>query len=70
MDLCHCRGMKIKLSDPIVRRPLTDEQLASLSREDLLVIARNEHRLRLFLEGYVHELEEKVFECEGKFFRV
>jgi len=62
--------MKIKLSDPIVRRPLTDEQLASLSREDLLVIARNEHRLRLFLEGYVHELEEKVFECEGKFFRV
>ncbi len=59
--------MKVKLSEV---KPLTDEQLDSLNRSDLLVVARNYNRIRLFLEGYVNELEEKFLEIEGKLFRI
>ena len=62
-------AMKVKLNDEILK-PLTDEQLESLSRKELIVLARGEHALRMFLAGYVHELEEKVFEYEGRFFRI
>jgi transposase len=61
--------IQVKLSDERLRA-IPDEHLARLSREDLIILFRNEHRLRIFLEGHVHELEEKVFEFEGKYFRV
>ncbi len=59
--------MKVKLSEI---EPFTDEQLDSLSRGDLLVVARTYLKIATFLEGYVNELEEKVIEIEGKFFRI
>ena len=73
--------MKIKLSEV---PSFTDEQLGSLNRSDLLVVARNLRNIDLFLkehigeleariqhyESYVNELEEKVIEIEGKFFRI
>jgi transposase len=54
-------------------RPLTDEQMESLSKEDLLVVLRGEQKLRQFFEEEANkakainkELEDKVFELEGK----
>lgn len=61
--------MKVKLSDKRLR-PLTDEQMASLSKEDLLVYAQGERSIRLQLEGFVTELEERVVTLGGKFFRI
>lgn len=73
--------MKVKLSDI---KPLTDEQLESLSRSDLLVIARSWQKKGLFLvdfvgeleerlrkhEAYASELEERILEVEGKLIHV
>lgn len=59
--------MKVKLSEV---KPFTDEQLESLNKSDLLVVARSWQKIGLFLEGYVNELEEKVVEIEGKLFRI
>lgn len=57
----------------MVLRPLTDEQMESLSREDLLVVLRGEQQLRKFFEEAANnatainkELEDKVLELEGK----
>lgn len=60
----------VKLSDERLRKPYPREGLEKLSRQELLVILDNEHRLRIFLEEHVLKLEEKVFEFKGKFFRV
>ena len=62
-------GMKIKLSDERLG-PLPDDQLDRLSRRDLLCLLRTEHRLRVHLEGYVSQLEDKVFELDGLYFRI
>lgn len=61
--------MKIKLSDERLG-PLPDDQLDRLSRRDLLCLLRTEHRLRVHLEGYVSQLEDKVFELDGLYFRI
>lgn len=57
----------------MVLRPLTDEQMRSLSKEELLVVLRGEQQLRKFFEEAANkaetinkELEDKVFELEGK----
>lgn len=57
----------------MVLRPLTDEQMASLSKEELLVVLKGEQKLRQFFEEAAtkaaainKELEDKVFELEGK----
>jgi transposase len=57
----------------MVLRPLTDEQMESLSKEDLLVVLRGEQKLRKFFEEAANnaraiskELEDKVLELEGK----
>ena len=57
----------------MVLRPLTDEQMQSLSKEELLVVLRGEQKLRKFFEEAANstaalnkELEDKVFELEGK----
>lgn len=60
--------MKVKLSDE--RLKFTDEQLESLGRNDLLVVARTYLKISRFLEGYVNELEEKIVEIDGKLFRI
>ena len=51
-------------------KPLTEEQLARLNRHDLLIVLRHEAKLRQFLESQIHELQEKIFESDGKFFRI
>ncbi len=50
--------------------PLPLENADRLTKEELLVMLRNEHRMRVFLEGHVLELQEKMFEVEGKYFRI
>lgn len=57
----------------MVLRPLTDEQMESLSKDDLLVVLRGEQKLRKFFEEAANnaaainkELEDKVLELEGK----
>lgn len=57
----------------MVLRPLTDEQMESLSKAELLVVLRGEQKLRTFfeeaaskVEAINKELEDKVFELEGK----
>ncbi len=57
----------------MVLRPLTDEQMESLTKSELLVVLRGEQKLRKFFEEAAakssalnKELEEKVFELEGK----
>jgi transposase len=57
----------------MVLRPMTDKQMESLSREELLVVLRGEQKLRQFFEETAKsavainkELEDKVFELEGK----
>ncbi len=61
--------MKVKLSDERLR-PLTKEEMARLSKEDLLELAHGEQSIRLQLEGFVAELEERVVDLGGKFFRI
>ncbi len=61
--------IKVKLSDKIFD-PLTDEQLESLERKDLMAIARTEQMLRRFLEAFIQETEEKLVEIQGNYYRV
>lgn len=62
--------MKIKLSDPVLKAPLSDDKLEALSRKELLILLRGERSLRQQVEAYAGELEEKVFESEGRYYRV
>lgn len=61
--------MKVKLSDPILK-PLSDEQMESLSRRDLLIVLKHEQRLRQYYEDCARLMEEKVFEVAGQLYRV
>ena len=61
--------MKIKLSDPIMG-PEPEGSLERLSRSELLVLLRGEISIRRQIEAQLLELKEKVFESEGKYFRV
>lgn len=61
--------MKVKFSDKRME-PLTKEQLATLSKEDLLVVLEHEMSVRQFLQERVNLLQEEIFEVNGKFFRI
>ena len=61
--------MKVKLSDPILK-PLSDEQMHSLSKRDLLIVLKHEQRLRQFYEDCARLMEEKIFEVAGQLYRV
>lgn len=62
-------AMKVKLNHPLLR-PVPDDAYDKLTRHELIILARGEHALRVQLEGYVNELEEKIFEHEGKYFTI
>lgn len=53
--------MKVKIDDPILR-PLTDEQMNSLGRRDLIALLRGEQQIRQQLVKIVTRLEDKVEE--------
>lgn len=61
--------IKAKITDEIFK-PLTDEQLESLSRKDLITIAKTEQMLRRFLEAYSTEMEEKLVQIQGNYYRI
>lgn len=61
--------MKVKFSDELMK-PIPREQLAKLSKEDLLVVLEHEMSVREFLVARVKLLEDENFEVNGKFFRV
>lgn len=62
--------MKVKLTDERLRAAIPPEKLELLTRDEAITLLKTEHRLRLFLESHVYELEEKVLEIEGKYFRI
>lgn len=58
-------------------RPLSDEQMATLTKQELIVVLRGEQRLRQIYEEAANkvtamnkELEDKVLELEGKLVRI
>jgi transposase len=59
--LYHLLGMKIRLGDPIMR-PLTDEQIESLRRRDLVVLIKGEQKIRAEYEKVIAELQQKIDE--------
>lgn len=61
--------MLIKLSDPRIQ-PFSDEELAALSRRDLLRYIELQHQIREGIEGYVEELEEKLVKIKDQFVRI
>lgn len=62
--------MLVDINDERLWRPLPDGALEKLSRNDLLVLARNEISLRRQAEDKLREATEKQFELEGKYFRI
>ena len=71
---------KVSLTRAQILAPLTDDQLKTLTHSELLVIARNEQKMRLQyealhqkieqLEALNKELQEEVFLIEDKYVRV
>ena len=62
--------MKVSLADPRLGPIPADANFDGLSRKELILMLRLEHELRVTLEGYVHELQEKVVEINGQVFRI
>lgn len=60
---------QVKLSDPILK-PLSIEQMESLSRRELLIVLQHEQQLRQFYEDCAKIMEEKFFVIAGQLFRV
>ena len=76
----HKKQEKVSLTKEQILAPLTDEQLKTLTHGELLVIARNEQKIRLQyealhqkleqLEALNKELQEEVLLIEDKYVRV
>lgn len=56
--------MKIKLGDPILQ-PLSDEQIESLSRPELIAVLKGDQQIRRVYEEYINELHEAVSYAES-----
>jgi transposase len=62
--------MKVSLADPRLGPIPADANFDGLTRKELILLLRLEHQIRVTLEGYVHELQEKVLEINGQLFRI
>jgi transposase len=60
---------QVKLSDPILK-PLSADQLETLSKSDLLILLQHEQELRAFYQGHAEIMEEKFFQVAGQLFRI
>ena len=61
--------IKVNFGDKRLR-PMPVEAFRKLNKEELIVMLEHEHGMRVFLEGHVHLLQEKMFEFAGKYFRI
>ena len=59
----------VKLNDPRLK-PIPDELLDSLTKQELIVLLRGEQALRSLMETLLVSAEESVFKFEGQFFRI
>jgi len=59
----------VKLNDPRLK-PIPDELLEGLTKQELIVLLRGEQALRSLMETLLVTAEESIFKFEGQFFRI